>query len=457
MPKRSIRRAALKRNLGPDPGFAARSHARPAQYMCATIEPLAASRRGRSMAFLARPTRTLVVAMLCSAMTWLVGAGASTAAVADHAEAAISPVGGWSAPATLAPLSEITFSPTLAVNRAGRTVAAWFAGKPPAVRAGRALDTGRHPGNSTGGATQQTGNQVVVDLGTVTTGFGTPAVVARSGNDIQGYVKVALSGSDVAYLAWLSVDWQGWMIATARGTRFGEPRRLALPHDGQLARLAFGLDGPVDAFWFWNRPDGSVGGFFCTRLHADGSLGQTFAVSHPNHANPCKLPATNGPAGAIPPASSVPAGWQLDTGSLVSRSDGRGDSIAIWDDFESSDGDEHGMFAEILRPVTTYLQQPLARAAKAHDGFITGEIFVDGGPTRPDGRLKGPAAGTVSVFSPSGKLVAREHVRNGQYFHFALPAGRYNLSAGTDCRPTAVVLPVGRTTRANAAVGCTTP
>ena len=314
MPKRSIRRAALKRNLGPDPGFAARSHARPAQYMCATIEPLAASRRGRSMAFLARPTRTLVVAMLCSAMTWLVGAGASTAAVADHAEAAISPVGGWSAPATLAPLSEITFSPTLAVNRAGRTVAAWFAGKPPAVRAGRALDTGRHPGNSTGGATQQTGNQVVVDLGTVTTGFGTPAVVARSGNDIQGYVKVALSGSDVAYLAWLSVDRQGWMIATARGTRFGEPRRLALPHDGQLARLAFGLDGPVDAFWFWNRPDGSVGGSSaraCTPMGVSVRRSRYPTRTTPTRAScqrPTVRPARSRPPRAYPQAgSSTPA------------------------------------------------------------------------------------------------------------------------------------------------------
>jgi hypothetical protein len=41
-------------------------------------------------------------------------------------------------------------------------------------------------------------------------------VVARDGTDVEGEIKVAISQSGVAYIAWLKVDGPGAMILTAR-------------------------------------------------------------------------------------------------------------------------------------------------------------------------------------------------------------------------------------------------
>jgi hypothetical protein len=248
----------------------------------------------------------------------------------------------------LAPVAEQTFSPVLAVNRSGAAVAAWFSGTGPIVTAGlRGESAGEAPPTSP----NWNGNGIVVDLGSVSGGFQEPVTIAHDGNDVQGYVKVALSSSRVAFVAWATAGHSGWMIATARNGRFGRPRRLGIPHNAQLARLASGLDGPVDAFWYRNRADstGAAYGWSCSRLNADGSLGNTTPVKHPFKANPCSLSLTQAMAVRLPLDPIQPPGYQMATYSLVSRTDGHGDSIAIWDDWPTGSGYTYGMFAAIRR------------------------------------------------------------------------------------------------------------
>jgi hypothetical protein len=227
-----------------------------------------------------------------------------------------------------------TFSPELAVNHAGLAVAAWYGGPPPLV-------TGFGPGPVRTGH-KWTGSQVVVALGSVAHGLARPIVVAHNGTDVRDQIKVAMSGSGVAYVAWLRSDGAGAMIVTRDAGRPSSPRCLKLPLGAQLDRLASGLDGPVDAFSF--RPNGHGFTFFCTRLNNDGTSGRSVVARHPYKANPCRLPATSGMHGSIPPAPEQPSGFRLAPYSLVSKTDGHGDSLAVWDDWTNGSGYTYGLF-----------------------------------------------------------------------------------------------------------------
>lgn len=239
----------------------------------------------------------------------------------------------WSRVHQLVAPSVQTFSPELAVNHAGVAVAAWYSGPGPPVSAG--------PGPIQAG-TKWTGNPVVVALGSIGKGFRRPVVIARSGTDVQGLIKVALSGSGVAYVAWVRSTGHGAMIWTARDGHLAGPRRLALPRHDLLARLAAGLDGPVDALSY--RPNGHGFTFFCTQLNGDGTSGRSFIALHPYKADPCGLPYTGGMNGSIPPHPRQPPGYQFVPQTVVSRNDAHGRTLALWDDWGDHNGYTHGIF-----------------------------------------------------------------------------------------------------------------
>lgn len=99
-------------------------------------------------------------------------------------------------------------------------------------------------------------------------------------------------------------------------------------------------------------------------------------------------------------------------------------------------------------------------SSRAGTGTLIGAIRFVGGPSvlhRP------PIAGEVSVFTAAGRLIAREKVRAGQWFHFRLAPGRYELSDGAslhprlDCSPTTAVVRASQTTRADVDTGCLVP
>lgn len=254
-----------------------------------------------------------------------VGIGLAPVLSADRVAAAASPK--WSMTRTLVGPRVQTFSPQLAVNHSGAAVAAWFSGPPPPVCAG---GSGGSPGGC-GPATGRkwTGNQIVVAFGSINRGLGRPVVVASNGTDVQDQVMVGLSGSGVAYVAWIRSDGKGVMIVTGRAGHLAPPRRLDLAHGAHLKGLASGLDGPVDVLFY--RADGHGYPFFCAPVRTDGTVGRSFRVPHPDQPNPCDLPHTNGLDGSIPPDRGQPTGYQLAP-LLVSRSDGTGRSLAIWDD-----------------------------------------------------------------------------------------------------------------------------
>jgi hypothetical protein len=267
---------------------------------------------------------------------WFVGLpalGLATAVVGANA-AAVG--GGWGAATALAPLSEQTFAQKLAVSGAGRVVAAWFAGPGPPISFGGPIPRVR----------KWTGTEVVADIGTVRHGFGPAVALAGNGDDLADDLKLAVSGSGEAFVLWHPVSGRSWwMIAAARDGRFGKPRPLGLGRYVYL-RFAFGLDGPVDVFWY--RLNSGVTGWSCTRLRADGTLGQTLPVAHPFKPNPCRLPASAGMSGRVPPSHpTAPSGWQAFM--PVVRNDGQGDWVAIWDDIPASGGNTQGMFTAVHR------------------------------------------------------------------------------------------------------------
>ncbi len=228
----------------------------------------------------------------------------------------------WSGTRTLVGSSAHTFSPQLAVNHAGHALAAWFGGPPPPVTAG---------GRRAEGARTWTGNQIVVAFGSVTHGLGTPVVVASNGTDVQNQVMVGLSGSGAAYVAWLRADGKGAMIVTGHAGHLDRPKLLDLPRGAQLTALASGLNGPVDAVWL--RANGHGYPSFCSPLRPNGTVDHSFAIRHPDQPNPCHLPHTDGMDGSVPPDRGQPGGYQRASYSVISRTDGAGRSLAIWDDW----------------------------------------------------------------------------------------------------------------------------
>ncbi len=86
-------------------------------------------------------------------------------------------------------------------------------------------------------------------------------------------------------------------------------------------------------------------------------------------------------------------------------------------------------------------------------GVLTGAIRFAGGPWRP----RSPSiAGEVTVSTPTGRQVARKHVRNGHYFRFVLAPGRYELRGppNPDCHLTIATVRPGHITRADIETGC---
>lgn len=96
-------------------------------------------------------------------------------------------------------------------------------------------------------------------------------------------------------------------------------------------------------------------------------------------------------------------------------------------------------------------------------GVVTGQIWSQAAlcsALHPPGC--GPDPGLVTVFNPSGKPVAHEHVKGQGSFLFILPVGRYELSLGktlkaSDCGPRRVSVLPGSTTRVAVEGGCSIP
>jgi hypothetical protein len=246
----------------------------------------------------------------------------------------------WSATRELVAPSVQTFSPELAVNHDGLAVAAWYSGPPP-----RVVSYGPRTASS---AARWTGNKVVASLGSVAAALRKPVIVATNGTDQRGQIKVALSGSGVGYIAWLRSDLSGDMIVTSHRGRLSSPRSLKLPRGAHLARLAAGLNGPVDAFS--DRANGHGFTFYCTRLKIDGAPGRTFVAAHPYEPNPCHLPHNASMHQNVPPNPAQPSGYSLDRYSLKTRSDGHGHSLAVWDDWPTGSGWTYGLFYSVERP-----------------------------------------------------------------------------------------------------------
>lgn len=98
-----------------------------------------------------------------------------------------------------------------------------------------------------------------------------------------------------------------------------------------------------------------------------------------------------------------------------------------------------------------------ARRGAGRNGILTGAITFGGGPPAP-GRARKAIAGAVSVVTAGGRVVAHERVRAGHDFRFKLAPGRYRLEPKAGgCSPTIAVVRAGRTTRADAEIGCNVP
>lgn len=273
----------------------------------------------------------------------VIGLGIGLAPVLAGGSVAAGAGPKWSVTRTLVRPRVQTFSPQLAVNHSGRAVAAWFSGPAPQVSAG---GSGGSPGPG-GGIRAWTGNQIVVAFGSITHGLGRPVVIAGNGTDVQNQVMVGLSGSGLAYVAWIRYDGKRVMIVTGRAGHLGRPKLLDLPRDAQLQALASGLDGPVDALFL--RANGHGYPFFCAPISTNGAVGPSFPVPHPNQPNPCHLPYTNGTDGSIPPDRGQPNGYRR-TPLVVSRSDGTGRSLAIWDDWpDRGPAYTYGLFYAVSR------------------------------------------------------------------------------------------------------------
>ncbi len=49
----------------------------------------------------------------------------------------------------------------------------------------------------------------------------------------------------------------------------------------------------------------------------------------------------------IPPQPEQPSGYEWNPASVISKSDGYGDSLAVWDDWPTGSGSKHGLFYAI--------------------------------------------------------------------------------------------------------------
>lgn len=209
---------------------------------------------------------------------------AAAAAIAASRGAGSHARGGWSRPVRLLDSGRYTFAPVLAVSEDGQMIAAWFArAHPPRICAcGEARARRSTPAHHAGrrqAPPKPTGTKVIVDPGSLPGGFERPIVVSHDGTDVEGQLKVAVSGSHVAYVAFDDAHY-GWRIRALRGGHLSKP--VGLPHGthggSHLVALLSSREGPVTAVWvrFGAHDDWS---WNYAHLHADGTLGPTVRIA----------------------------------------------------------------------------------------------------------------------------------------------------------------------------------
>lgn len=101
--------------------------------------------------------------------------------------------------------------------------------------------------------------------------------------------------------------------------------------------------------------------------------------------------------------------------------------------------------------------------AHANQGVLRGKIVMQGGS--PTTGTPAALAGTVAVYTRTGKPIARQHVRAGHDFRFRLAPGRYLLNVGPKlrykpavaCPPTPARVRSGTTTTVIVGIGCGIP
>jgi hypothetical protein len=149
--------------------------------------------------------------------------------------------------------------------------------------------------------------------------------------------------------------------------------------------------------------------------------------------------------------ATVPPGIPLPTGTdetLVI--DNQGDVL----DLSLNDNPEPTLAS--VGPVID-IEGASASAADVRDGAVVGAITIGGGPPpRPGVKL----AGTVTVFSKQGKVIARHKVRKGHDFRFVLAPGTYMINPGRQlhpkigCAPRTVHVRATRTAHVNVETEC---
>jgi hypothetical protein len=174
----------------------------------------------------------------------------------------------------LVSLGHKTFSPELAVSGDGEAIAGWYAAPFPKVSLSRNA-------TSDSPSSHETGAKVVVDLGTVAGGFGSPLVVSHRGTAAEGQLQVAVSGDHVAYVAWIGLPNYRWVDATVGYGRASAARPL-LPRGAQLIALTAAQQGPVAVVWDAKRGDHLTLKYGL--LDASGRLGRSVTIT-PVHSD----------------------------------------------------------------------------------------------------------------------------------------------------------------------------
>ena len=166
--------------------------------------------------------------------------------------------------------TENAYYPQLAVTANGEAIAGWFSGEPPGLVGGGTAQADRAR------TAASIGGPVVVDRGSVTGGFEAPVVLSSHGS---ADVRVAVSGSGVAYAVWSEVPGEAVMVATASpGQPFSAPHPL-LPPNTKLLGLVQSTDGPVAAAWVTSNPSSLTSRVLhYALLDANGDLGRTVTV-----------------------------------------------------------------------------------------------------------------------------------------------------------------------------------
>jgi hypothetical protein len=116
-----------------------------------------------------------------------------------------------------------------------------------------------------------------------------------------------------------------------------------------------------------------------------------------------------------------------------------------------------------VSPLALLTAQPGERHPTTGRGVVTGVIWFEGGVCPIPGC--GPKGGQVTVFRPSGRVVAQQRVHWPRPFSFILRPGRYELNVGgrmrydypMNCRPGRVLVRRGQTVAVDVQTGCGIP